>query len=280
MGQKSNIQWTDATWNIARGCSKVDADCKYCYMFRDSMKGTRYKADTVVKTKGAFLMPLKFKETVSKVREGSRPLIFTSSLTDVFHDQCDPFRPEMWDIIRDCPHLIFQILTKRPENICVSLPSFWPEIRERVWLGTSIGSQAGMDRLMDLVDPVTAGTKFLSLEPLHGPIALNLGRQVNENHKVGDLIHWVIIGGESGNETGIYRYRPCEIDWMLEIMAECAVFNIPVFVKQMGTHLAKKLGMSDRHGGNMAEFPLPNFLHRREFPVPSVGVLGYMTSEL
>lgn len=75
---------------------------------------------------------------------------------------------------------------------------------------------------------------------------------------------WVIIGGESGNETGKYRYRPCEIEWMEELAHAFHSCGVAVFVKQMGTHLAKKLGMSDRHGGNIDEFPAS--LKIREFP--------------
>jgi protein gp37 len=114
--QNTNIQWTDNTWNIARGCTKVDEDCKYCYMYRDSMENTRYNPLDVVRTKTVFNFPLKYKETMSSVWPG-RPLIFTSSLTDVFHPAIDGYRNEMWDIIRQCPHLIFQILTKRPERM-------------------------------------------------------------------------------------------------------------------------------------------------------------------
>jgi len=116
MAENSQIQWTDATWNIAVGCSKVDADCKYCYMYRQSLNNTRYDPFNIRRTKDVFTMPLRYKETQSKVWAG-RPLIFTCSLTDFFHEGIDSFRNEAWDIIRKCPHLIFQILTKRPGHI-------------------------------------------------------------------------------------------------------------------------------------------------------------------
>lgn len=257
MASKSNIEWTDATWNIARGCHKVDADCKYCYMYRDSMDAKRYNPRQVTKTKGVFQLPLKIKEP-SK--------IFTSSLTDFFHESIDEYRMEAWDIIRKCPQHTFQILTKRPERILDNLPPYWDEIRDHVWLGTSIGSQAGLIRLPNLVLPITEGVKFLSLEPLYEPIKLELGQFVDFGHKMGDLIDWVIIGGESGNETGKYRYRPCQLEWIEDIVKQCQEFEIPVFVKQMGTYLSKQLGMRDRHGKEIEEFP--RHLQIREFPKP------------
>lgn len=259
MALKSAIQWTDATWNIARGCTKVDEDCKFCYMYRDSFDGTRYNPREIVRTKTVFDMPLKLKEP-SK--------IFTCSLTDFFHEGCDSFRDEAWAIIRRCPQHTFQILTKRPERILEHLPEFWDEIRSRVWLGTSIGSQKAIDRLYGLILPVQPGIKFLSLEPLHGPITLPLSEYVDFGHKVKDLIDWVIVGGESGNETGLYRYRPCQVEWIERIVLDCKLYGIPVFVKQMGTFISKQAGMSDRHGGNIDEF-LP-YLRYREFPKTAI----------
>lgn len=263
MAATTNISWTDATWNIARGCTKVDEDCKFCYMYRDSFDSHRYNPLEVVKTKTVFNFPLRYKETTSAVWEG-RPLLFTSSLTDVFHEGCDSFRPEMWAIIRKCPHLIFQILTKRPHRIIDNLPEYWDEIKERVWLGTSIGSQKAIDRLSDLIAPIQPGIKFLSLEPMHGRIDLPLEDFVDFGHKVKNLIDWVIVGGESGNETGKYRYRPCELEWLIHVVNQCREAEIPVFVKQLGTYLSKSLNLSDRHGANINDFP-PE-LQYRQFP--------------
>lgn len=257
MGSKSKIQWTDATWNIAVGCTKVDADCKFCYMYRQSLGNKRYDPKKVRKTTSVFNLPLKYKETKSQCWEG-RPLIFTSSLTDVFHKKVDPFRNEMWDIIRKCPHLIFQILTKRPERIKDHLPPDWGTGWDNVWLGTSIGSNKSMKRLREL-QYVPAKIKFLSLEPLHGPIFLSM-------HFAGirPYIDWVIVGGESGNDNGPYKYRPCQLQWLDSIVYDCKKMEIPVFVKQLGTHLSKELKLTDRHAGDIDEFP--EFLRIRQFP--------------
>lgn len=248
MGKTTNISWCDCTWNIARGCTKVDADCQFCYMYRESYDSSRYNPLEVIRTKTVFNLPLKLKEP-SK--------IFTSSLTDVFHPAIDDYRNEMWDIIRRCPQHTFQILTKRPERIADHLPEDWGEGWGNVWLGTSIGSESGMKRLYDL--PKYQNTiRFVSFEPLWQRIDMNLD--------IGTLlqIDWAIIGGESGNDTGKYRYRPCEVSWMEEIANAITGVGNYVFVKQMGTHLSKQLKMSDRHGGNFDEFPKQ--LQLREFP--------------
>lgn len=281
MGTKSQIQWTDATWNVARGCRKVDADCKFCYMYRDSMNETRYNPREIKRTKTVFDMPLKLKEP-SK--------IFTCSLTDFFLEELDEYRNEAWDIIRKCPQHTFQILTKRPENILSRLPEDWGDGWDNVWLGTSVGSNESGHRIALLSD-VPAKTRFLSIEPMHGPV--EIGRnysyrgfgtkctscsgtgRYNDNFKTEcpdcncsgvnqNPIHWVIVGGESGNDTGKYRYRPCQLEWIERIVAECKENNVAVFVKQLGTHLAKELNMKDRHGGDITEFPAS--LQIREFP--------------
>jgi protein gp37 len=248
MANLSKIQWTDATWNIARGCTKVDADCKFCYMYRESYNSTRFDPLQVVRTKGAFNLPL-------RIKEPSR--IFTCSLTDFFHESIDSYRHEAWDIIRKCPQHTFQILTKRPERISQCLPDDWGEGWDNVWLGTSIGSQQSLYRMFELVDSDWKKTQFfISLEPLHGAI------------KLPPLLlryFWVIVGGESGNDTGKYRYRPCDLSWIESIIEQCRKAKAPVFVKQMGTHLAKEMGLKDRHGGDIDEWP--EHLRIREFPI-------------
>lgn len=251
----THIQWTDHTWNIAVGCTKVDEDCKFCYMYRDSFNNTRYDPLKVRRTKTVFNLPMKIKEPAR---------IFTCSLTDFFHEDIDSFRHEAWEIIRKCPQHTFQILTKRPERIMDNLPEYWHEIKGHVWLGTSIGSQKAIQRLHDLITPIQSGIKFLSLEPMHGEIDLPLDEYVDMGHKVKDLIDWVIIGGESGNETGKYRYRPCQLCWIEHVVNQCTAAGISVFVKQLGTYLSKELKLSDRHGGNINEFP--ESVRVREFP--------------
>ena len=122
--------------------------------------------------------------------------------------------------------------------------------------------------MVELVTKAHARIKFLSLEPLHGPVNLEAAMWHCETLDV-DFhclpgIDWVIVGGESGNENGQYRYRECKIEWIESIIDQCHRNHIPVFVKQLGTHLAKQLKLSDRHGGDINEWP--EHLRVREFP--------------
>lgn len=266
MGKTTQISWTDATWNVARGCRKVDGDCLWCYMYREAMpskekpKGSRYNAFEVTKTKTVFDLPLKLKLAKSECWDG-RPLIFTSSLTDVFIEEIDAFRNEMWDIIRQRPNYIFQILTKRPERIIDHLPPDWGEGWDNVWLGTSVGSNGhkAKQRLVDL-SKVPAKTRFVSFEPLWERIELStIPKEVMSKYS------WGIIGGESGNENGKYRYRPCELEWIESLITSLKeIGGIAVFVKQLGTYLSKQMGLADRHGADIGEFP--EHLQLREFP--------------
>ena len=256
MGKNSSIQWCDGTWNPARGCDKISPGCKFCYMMRDSHK-FGWDGYAVKRTKTVFNMPLKYKETKSKMWDG-KPLIFTSSLTDIFHKDIDSFRNEIWDIIRRCPHLIFQILTKRPDRVNEHLPTDWCEGWDNVWLGTSVENDDYNHRIVDLCN-IKAKTRFISAEPLLASTKLLL-----TDDRIKGKVHQVIIGGESGNDNGKYLYRPCELEWIEQIMTECKNTNTPIFVKQLGTHLAKKLKLNDRHGGDISEWP--KLLQIREFP--------------
>lgn len=255
MSEQTHIQWCDATWNIARGCSKVDADCKYCYMMRDGER-LGYDGKIVKRTKTVFNMPLKYKETESKVWPGN-PLIFTSSLTDIFHIEIDEFRNEMFDIIRSCPHLTFLLLTKRPERVPDHLPQDWGEGWDNVWFGTSVGSNDSMHRVYELMK-IKAKTRFVSFEPLWGAIDTNAHKEVLNK------LDWAIIGGESGNDNGKWTYRPCSLTWIDTMVQTFKAANVPVFVKQLGTYLSKDMKLSDRHGGNINDWPLD--LQVREFP--------------
>jgi protein gp37 len=255
MAQKSQIQWTDATWNIARGCTKVSPGCKFCYMMRDGDGLHGYDGTQVTRTKTVFDFPLKYKQTKSEAW-GGRPLIFTSSLTDFFHEEIDGFRDEAWDIIRRSPHLIFQILTKRTDRIADHLPADWGQGWDNVWLGASVENDDYLHRIGELT-AVPAQIHFLSVEPMLGPVDIFAADGSN-------AINWVIVGGESGNDTGKWGYRPCAVEWIEQLVHQCYITSTPVFVKQLGTYLAKELKLSNRHGSNIDEWPLS--IQVREFP--------------
>lgn len=263
MGEITDISWTDATYNVARGCTIVSAGCAYCYMMRDGDRWG-YNGHEVQKTKSVFNMPLKYKKTESDVWPG-KPLIFTSSLTDFFHEGIDSFRDEAWEIIRKCPHLTFQILTKRPERIKQCLPNDWEDGYDNVWLGISIESEAYLHRI-ETLSKIPCKTRFISAEPLLSHIDFNFMSTELGHHS----IHWVIIGGESGNgtkpkDTSVkYGYRECDIEWIESIIGQCQLSGIPVFVKQLGTHLAKTMKLKSRTGAVMNEWP--SNIQIRQFP--------------
>lgn len=259
MGNITGISWCDKTWNIARGCEKVDKDCLFCYMYRESFAGTRYNPREVVRTKTVFYLPDKIKKGEKSQCWDGPVLIFNSSLSDWGLIQIDSYRPEMWDIIRRNPQWVYQLLTKRidrdPKEL---LPPDWGDGWDHVWIGTSVGHDAAKTRLDALAD-FPAKTKFVSFEPYWQPINF---RSIPA--RVLEQIDWSILGGESGNETGKYRYRPCEVDWLVEVKQTMESFGSKIFVKQLGTHIAKEQGLKDRHGRDINEFP-PE-LQVQEFP--------------
>lgn len=255
MSQKTNIQWTDATVNFWTGCKKVSAGCKYCYMYRDKERYGKDPSEVVLVSDKTIMGTLRKLTIPSK--------IFTCSWSDFFIEEADRWRDKAWKIIKDHPQHQWQILTKRPERIRQCLPDDWGDGYENVWLGVTVENQlSANDRIWQLID-APAKVKFISVEPLLEEVDLWLDKCLTGN-LLEDKIDWVIVGGESGNDAGKYLYRPCKVEWMELIVQQCDSANIPVFVKQMGTHLAKELNMSDRHGGKIEEFP--ERLKIRQFP--------------
>lgn len=259
MAEASSIQWTDATWNPWHGCKKVSPGCKFCYMYRDK---DRYGLDPtiVVRSKGKFREPLKWKDPKK---------IFTCSWSDWFIEEADGWRDEAWAIIKATPQHTYQILTKRPERIAKCLPADWGTGYPNVWLGVSIESQEQVHRLETLMELVTVASTFktfVSAEPLIGYLDFNDDVWLSQCF---DDLDWLIIGGESGNETGKWRYRKMESEWASNLIyavrdARQRGVGPKLFVKQLGTYMAKKLGLKDRHGGDMDEWP--QVIKIREFP--------------
>lgn len=152
-------------------------------------------------------------------------MIFTCSLSDFFIEEGDPFRSEMWDIIRRTPQHTYQILTKRPERIQVCLPEDWDGGWPNVWLGTSIEMQSYMHRMATL-GKVPAKVRFVSAEPLLGPLDFR-GYQHGIWFRT---VHWVIVGGESD-----YRNpRPMKFEWAEDIRDQCRAESKAFFFKQVG----------------------------------------------
>jgi len=244
----SPIEWTDFTWNPWHGCQKISDGCKFCYMFRDKMKYGQ-DANLVLRSKTKFKYPYKINEP---------KLVFTCSWSDFFIEDADDWRDEAWEIIRNTPHLTYQILTKRPERILDHLPDDWGDGYDNVWLGVTAENNATRHRITTLSE-VPARIRFISFEPLLEYLELADYAQILTQY-----YHWAILGGESGNDNGFFRYRPCELEWLEYVADVCKMSQMAVFVKQLGTHLHNELGLRDRHARDVNEFP--ESLKIREFP--------------
>lgn len=284
----SGIEWTGETWNPTVGCSKVSPGCGMplpghdgephgnCYACGIAHRGlTETHIGLTVKREGEVLdwtgevrclperldVPLKRKKPTT---------YFVDSMSDLFHvDVPAEFIADVWTVMRRTHQHTYQILTKRPQRMAqvmagmswrTSLPderSGWHAypggppgalVLPNVHLGTSIETDRYAFRAYHL-RATPAAVRFLSLEPLLGPL-----------HSL-DLtgLDWTIIGGESGPNS-----RPMELEWVREIIAKCDAAGVPVFVKQMGAVLGKRLGCSDRKGHDMDAWP--EDLRRREMP--------------
>jgi protein gp37 len=213
MAEKTIIAWTGQTWNPWRGCTKVSPGCKNCYMFTAQ---ERYGKDPsqVVRTK-TWGDPLRWQKAAAAA--GRSELVFTCSWSDWFHVDADPWRGEAWSIVRRCPNLTFQILTKRADRIAANLPPDWGQGYPNVWLGVSVENRKhGLPRI-DHLRPIPAAVRFLSVEPLLEDLgAVNL-----------DRVDWVIVGGESGP-----GFRPMEHDWARSLRGQCQAAGVAYFFKQ------------------------------------------------
>lgn len=195
-------------------------------------------------------------------------MIFTCSMSDFFIEEADQWRERAWKTIKNTPWHTWQILTKRPERIKQCLPDDWGEGYPNVWLGVTVENQKSVWRVEELLK-IPASIYFVSAEPLLGEIDFN-----SSNKNLLKSIDWIIVGGESGYDTGKYRYRECSVEWMEKIVNDSKSNGYTkVFVKQMGTYLAKTgigsvLGnngyVQSMHGDNFNFFP--DSLKVREMP--------------
>jgi len=255
MSDLTRIEWADATWNPAWGCTKISPGCKFCYAERivgeENFKHVR-------ETKWR-------KKAKQDPRSWHTPkLVFTLSMGDFFHEACDAWRDEWWDVIRSCPQHIFLVLTKRPERIAQHLPRTcfacgflvdsehpishttgghcspwnaapWPN----VWLGVSVESQLYLKPRVDTLISIPAQAHFLSCEPLLGPIdffdlnALEGEDGPEDPEAKGFLNHieWVISGGESGDRNHRRETKP---EWFSQIRDQAKLVGVPYLHKQNG----------------------------------------------
>lgn len=222
MVARSSIEWTDMTWNPVTGCTKVSAGCKNCYAER---MARRLQAMGQPNYRNGFRVTL-HPYVVKRPLELKKPrIIFVNSMSDLFHEEIpETFIQEIFDVMRRADWHHFQILTKRSERLAELTSRIeWPR---NVWMGVSVENQDQVARV-DHLRSTTAAVKFLSIEPLIGPI-----------HTL-DLtgIDWVIAGGESGPGC-----RPIEEKWIVEIKRRCLEARVPFFFKQWGGFNKKKNG--------------------------------------
>ncbi|MBW7881187.1 MAG: phage Gp37/Gp68 family protein [Caldilineaceae bacterium] len=219
---KSKIEWTDATWNPVTGCTKISPGCKHCYAER---LATRLMLMGVEKYRNAFKVTL-HPDTLNAPLSWKQPhTIFVNSMSDLFHEDVPVnYIEQVFGVIRQANWHRFQVLTKRSQRLNELAPLLdWPE---NLWMGVSVENSDYCFRISHL-NATPARVKFLSLEPLLGPLP-NL-----------DLTHidWVIVGGESGPGA-----RPCKPEWITDIRDQCLYANVPFFFKQWGGVNKKRAG--------------------------------------
>lgn len=263
MGETTSIAWCDHTFSPWVGCTKVSPGCAHCYAEAlDRRTGhARWGKDAKRERTSAdyWKQPLKWNRKAAEA--GVRRRVFCGSLCDVFDAQVpDVWRVELFDVIRRTPWLDWQLLTKRPENIgrlvTAAIDAFpcapdaamttvdellqpWVEghAPANVWLGVSVENQEQADKRIPLLLQQEAAVRFLSMEPLLGPVDLSAffggpyvalpGDRVEPNYNFG--IHWVIVGGESGPQA-----RPFDLAWARSIRDQCKAAGVACFVKQLG----------------------------------------------
>jgi protein gp37 len=230
MGDRSSIEWTDATWNPITGCSKVSPGCAHCYAERiaERFRGTPAFPN-------GFDLSLRYDRLDAPLHWKRPRRIFVNSMSDLFHEDVPlAFIRSVFDTMREADWHQFQILTKRAGRLRELAPELaWPE---NVWMGVSVENQRFTSRVDDLRS-VPAAVRFLSCEPLLGPLNLNL-----------DGIHWVIVGGESGP-----RSRPMKIEWVLSIQEQCRRANVPFFFKQWGAFDQSGVKRGKRGAGRLLQ---------------------------
>jgi protein gp37 len=235
MTTKSAIEWTESTWNPVTGCTKVSPGCKNCYAERmafrlQAMGQPNYaKGFDIVTHDHALELPLRWKKPMT---------IFVNSMSDLFHEEVPvEFIQKVFDIMGRAHRHRFQVLTKRSDRLLELSGSLtWAA---NIWMGVSVENSDYTFRI-DNLRKTGAGIKFLSCEPLLGPLSgLNL-----------QGIDWVIVGGESGPGA-----RQMDASWVVDIRNQCQKAKVPFFFKQWGGLNKKKAGR-ELEGQTWNEMPV------------------------
>lgn len=222
---QSSIEWTEMTWNPTTGCDKLSAGCKFCYA---EVMTKRLKAMGQEKYADGFKVIRTHESELARPFTWRKPkVVFVNSMSDLFHVNVPlPFIQRVFDTMNRCPQHTFQVLTKRAELLAEHSGHLtWSP---NIWMGVSVEDHRVRGRI-DYLRQCGAHIKFLSLEPLLGPLPdLNL-----------DGINWVIVGGESGRNP-----RPMEEAWVEDIRQQCEAAGVAFFFKQWG-------GMNKKASGRL-----------------------------
>ena len=248
MSENTKIEWCDHTFNPWVGCTKISPACDHCYAEGWAKRsgqvvwGGERKRTSIANWK----LPLKWNRAAEA--NGIRPKVFCASLADVFDNEVDPvWFTDLFELIEATPNLDWLLLTKRIGNVAKMVadgrwfPTHWPN----VWIGATICNQAEADRDIPKLLAVPAAKRFLSMEPLLGPVDLSLcncdkGSKPGPggaggvtcpccNGAGGCMVDWVIVGGESGHNA-----RPMHPDWAYSLRDQCQQAGVPFLFKQWG----------------------------------------------
>ena len=214
MARKTNIEWTDMTWNPVTGCTKISPGCKHCYA---ETMAKRLVAMGSLRYRAGFKLSRQ-EDLVDLPRRWRAPrMVFVNSMSDLFHDEVPTsYIARVFRTMEECPQHTFQVLTKRAERLLEVAPTLkWSP---NIWIGVSVENQKFASRIT-LLQQVPAYVRFLSIEPMLGPI----------DYLPLKGIHWVIVGGESGRNA-----RPLEREWVVSVFHQCRAARVPFFFKQWG----------------------------------------------
>ncbi|MES2494614.1 MAG: phage Gp37/Gp68 family protein [Pseudomonadota bacterium] len=254
MGEGTNIEWADATFNPWEGCQKVGPGCDHCYAearnarFGGGVAGNWGLGAPRRRTSTSnWRKPLHWQDDAARffAANGRRQRVFCASLADVFDNAVHPdWRSDLFELIQRTPDLDWLLLTKRIGNVERMI---WDDGEMRalpphVWLGATIVNQAEADRDIPKLLATPAAKRFLSMEPLLGPVDLTAGLRRAQSsieyfQRVGqagigrsEILDWVIVGGESGPGA-----RPMHPDWARSLRDQCAEAGVPFLFKQWGS---------------------------------------------
>lgn len=232
---QTSIEWTELTWNPVTGCTKISAGCKFCYA---EVMTKRLQAMGVEKYQAGFKKVRIHEEALAIPYTWKKSkVVFVNSMSDLFHKDVPlEFIQRVFQVMKDNGQHVFQVLTKRADRLA-EINHLLPWAHN-IWMGVSVEDDRVLERI-DFLRQTGARVKFLSCEPLIGPLAnMNLAG-----------IDWVIVGGESGHKP-----RPMDPDWVLDIQEQCQASKVAFFFKQWGGKNKKKAGR-ELNGQTFDEMP-------------------------